>query len=106
MNSVHFLSFDFIFSLGIVFNPIFAIYVIDFFIVHKGQYNLERIDQSNSISLIAIVAWLVGIVVAYGAEQEWYTLTHIVACDSLLIAGMTYYLLNKGQAILRATPAD
>ena len=86
---------DFIFSLGIIFTPIAGIYVIDYFILHKGNYDIEKIEQDTGISYIAITAWLIGIVTAYGASQEWLHLTGIASCDSLFTAASSYLFLMK-----------
>lgn len=86
---------DFIFSLGIIFSPIAGIYVADYFILHKGNYNLEKIEQDTGTSYIAIVSWILGISVAYGTNQKWLHLTGIASCDSLVIAALSYLLLKQ-----------
>ena len=86
---------DFIFSLGIIFTPIAGIYVTDYFILHKGNYDLEKIEQDTGISYIAIISWLAGIVTAYGANQGWLQLTGIASCDSLFTAALSYLFLMK-----------
>ena len=86
---------DFIFSLGIIFTPIAGIYVMDYFILHKGNYDLERVEQETGTSYITIVSWLFGIIVAYGANQEWLHITGIASCDSLFAAALSYLFLMK-----------
>ena len=86
---------DFIFSLGIIFTPIASIYVIDYFILHKGNYDLGEIEQDTGISYIAIISWLFGIVSAYGTNQGWLHLTGVASCDSLFTAALSYLFLMK-----------
>ena len=86
---------DFIFSLGIIFSPIAGIYVADYFVLHKGNYNLEKIEQSTGVSSIAIISWILGIAAAYGTNQKWLHLTGIASCDSLVIAALSYLLLKQ-----------
>ncbi len=94
---------DFVFSLGIVFTPIFSIYAVDFFILNKGKYQLSQTKQQSVIVYMAVIAWLVGIVAAYGAENaenygldaNWFQLTSIASVDSLLVSGLVYFLLVK-----------
>ena len=86
---------DFIFSLGIIFTPIAGIYIVDYFILHKGNYNLDKIEHDTGTSRIAILSWISGIAAAYGADQKWLHLTGIGSCDSLIIAAMSYLLLKQ-----------
>ena len=93
---------DFIFSLGIIFTPIAGIYATDYFILHKGNYDLEKVGQDTSISYIAIISWLFGMVAAYGASQEWLHLTGIASCDSLFTAALSYLFLMKLKTLYKA----
>ena len=86
---------DFIFSLGIIFTPIAGIYVIDYFILNKGHYDLEKIEQKSGTSHIAITSWLFGIITAYGAYQGWLHFTGIASCDSLFAAASCYLFLMQ-----------
>ena len=90
---------DFIFSLGIIFTPVVGIYAIDYFILHKGNYDLEKIEQDTSISYIAIISWLLGIAAAYGTNKQWLHLTGISSCDSLFVAVLSYLVLMKLNAL-------
>ena len=86
---------DFIFSLGIVFAPVAGIYIMDYFVVHKGSYDVTRVEEDTGISSVAIASWLLGIAAAYGADQEWWRLTSIASCDSLLFSALCYVTLSK-----------
>ena len=86
---------DFIFSLGIIFTPIAGIYVVDYFILHRGHYDLDKMEQDTGVSGIALMSWLFGIAAAYAAGQEWFHLTGIASCDSLLTAALSYLLLKS-----------
>lgn len=84
---------DFIFSLGIIFTPIAGIYSIDYFILNRANYNLQTDHQNTRTSYIALVSWLSGIVVAYGAIRDLIHITGIASCDSLFAAALTYLVL-------------
>ena len=86
---------DFIFSLGVIFTPIASIYVIDYFIVNKGHYDLSRLHENTGVSYMAILAWLLGVLVGYGANAGFMTLTHIPSCDALLVSGLLYLVFAK-----------
>ncbi len=86
---------DFIFSLGIIFTPIAGIYVVDYFILNRGHYDLDKMEQDTGVSGIALISWLFGIAAAYAADQEWFHLTGIASCDSLLTAALSYLLLKS-----------
>ena len=85
---------DFIFSLGIIFAPVAGIYVVDYFIVNKGRYDLAGLDRNTGVSTTAMVSWLLGIAAAYAADHGWWRLTGIASCDSLLLAATCYVALS------------
>lgn len=89
---------DFIFSLGIIFTPIAAIYTMDYFILNKANYDPERSHRDTRISYIALISWFTGIVAAYGATRGWLYLTGIASCDSLFAAAGCYLVLMKIKA--------
>ncbi|MCR8924222.1 cytosine permease [Dasania sp. GY-MA-18] len=84
---------DFIFSLGVIFSPVAAIYVADFFLVNRGHYAQRHCDSVPAISWPAISAWLLGILVAFVSSEGAIRLTTIPACDSFLSAVIIYVLL-------------
>ena len=86
---------DFIFSLGVIFTPIASIYVIDYFVIHKGYYDLSRLHEKTGVSYLAITAWLCGVVTGYAANNEVIKLTQIPSCDALLVSAVVYVLLHK-----------
>ncbi|MCQ0970442.1 NCS1 family transporter [Paracoccus sp. TK19116] len=72
--------------------PIFAILVVDYFILRKRELNLEMLYDPEGpyrgVNMAAIIAMLVGIVFALiFSGISWYA--------SLLPAGVSYYLLMK-----------
>ena len=86
---------DFIFSLGIIFTPVAGIYSMDYFILNKANYDPGKNNKDIRISYIALISWLSGIVVAYGATRGWLHFTGIASCDSLFAAALTYLFLMK-----------
>lgn len=79
--------------------PIFAVMVVDYFIIRRRTLNLEHLYDENGpyqgINYAAIIASLIGAVVALMfSSVSWYA--------SLIPAGVTYYLLmNNWSACAR-----
>ncbi|GGO82202.1 allantoin permease [Marinobacterium nitratireducens] len=70
--------------------PIFAVMVVDYFILRRQKLNLENLYDENGpyrgINYAAVIASLAGAVVAlWFSSVSWYA--------SLIPAGVTYYLL-------------
>ena len=72
--------------------PIFAILVVDYFVLRKQELNLDKLYDPEGpykgVNMAAIIAMCVGIVFALiFSGISWYA--------SLLPAGILYYLLMK-----------
>lgn len=72
--------------------PIFAILVVDYYVLRKRELNLDKLYDENGpyrgVNWAAMIAALIGVVVALiFSGVSWYA--------SLLPAGLTYYLLMR-----------
>ncbi|QHJ13208.1 Cytosine permease [Paraglaciecola mesophila] len=87
---------NFLFGLSIIFTPVAAIYVVDFFIVRRGEkYSLALLEHNKQVNKRAIIAWMVGIATSTASNQGWITLTTIEVFDAVLLTLPTYYLLSR-----------
>lgn len=76
-----------------VFSPsIAAIYIIDFFVIRKQDYQL---DQVIDWGVPALIAWFVSSAFAFLAYKAVFSLTGAYFIDSFLIAGIIYYGLYR-----------
>ena len=75
--------------------PIAAIYVVDFLFVAGRRYDLKDLDTRPAFRWQAFAAWIAGSVVAFATAKGLFTLTTISACDALLVAGGSFYLLER-----------
>ncbi|MCA0893066.1 purine-cytosine permease family protein [Microbulbifer agarilyticus] len=95
--SDHFI--DFIFSLGIIFMPIGAIYTAHYILEVKSErLNKPKGPQdvsSTTFSWPAILAWLAGMGVAFLTSQKKVLLTQIPAFDALIASALAYVVLIK-----------
>jgi NCS1 family nucleobase:cation symporter-1 len=68
----------FLVTIGALFAPIFAIMIVDYFIVSRGSYDRDilrarggRFWFSGGVNWIAVLAWAVGAVMAYVWAYVW-----------------------------------
>ncbi|MCL1068580.1 cytosine permease [Shewanella olleyana] len=87
---------DFLFSLSIIFTPVAAIYVVDFFILRSQKtYQLAQIAHLPAINYLAVIAWAIGISTSLLVNNGYFTFTGIEVCDAIIITMPSYYLLMK-----------
>ncbi|MBW8189849.1 cytosine permease [Neiella marina] len=87
---------DFLFGLSVVFTPVAAIYVVDFFVIRKQRrYQLDELHQSPAMNWPALMAWGLGIGASLLSNQGHIWLTGIEACDALLVTTPAYWLLRQ-----------
>ena len=72
--------------------PIFAILVVDYYLIHKRILNLQHLYDANcpyrGVNYAALVATAIGVVAALSISSiSWYA--------SLIPAGLSYYLLMQ-----------
>ncbi len=87
---------EFLFSLSIIFTPVAAIYVVDFFLIRKKtRYDVSQLDAVESVNWSAIIAWGVGISMSILSNKGVFTLTTIEVCDAILMTIPVYYFLMR-----------
>lgn len=91
--------FLFIQIYSVFLGPIFAILIVDYYILRKQQLDLKKLYDTNgpykNVNWAGIIAMVVG--AAFGAievQLSWYI--------SLIPAGLTYYLLMKYWPVSRS----
>ncbi len=103
--------FDFVLMIATLFIPVFAIVLVDFFIVKKGHYDSEEIannqkglyQYSGGFNVPSYVAYIAGAVFAY-----YFTYVHPLSIGStiltFLVSGMVYWVLMKVNGNMSVTP--
>lgn len=86
---------EFLILLSTLIPPIAGIYISDFFLVKRQQYDVAAIDALPVISLPAFVAWTAGFVVALTTARNLMFITGIPGLDAIVVASITYWFLSK-----------
>ena len=81
---------DFLNILGVVAPSISSIYILDFYWVHKGKYDLKNRPE---IGKEAIFSWSVASSIAMLTYLGYIHITGAFFIDSILIAGILYFFL-------------
>ena len=89
----HFTTF--LLFIGIATTPLAGVYVIDYFLIKKGDYDVEEIDALPSIGWLALIAWATGSVIGYLTENSYFSLTKLSSIDALAVAAVVYFVLAK-----------
>ncbi|WP_285162846.1 cytosine permease [Shewanella goraebulensis] len=90
---------DFLFSLSIIFTPVAAIYVVDFFLLrHQQVYQLTQLTSLPTFNYCAVMAWGIGILTSILVNKGHLTLTSIEVCDAIIVTVPAYYFLMKAFA--------
>lgn len=102
----HFIPF--VTMLGIATPPVGGIYVVDYFFIRKQRYDLATLSDptGSRTQWPALIGWACASGVGAGSEFKWWTLTSLPGLDSLLIAGIVYFLLARLWAVAAARLAD
>ncbi len=96
------LFLKFLYWQSVLFSAVLGIYVVDFFVVRKGRYQLEDLADEPPVSIPALIAWAIGGAVAALAFVETITLTTMPNLDGCIVGGLVYFMLhtvfiNKGR---------
>lgn len=90
----HFIGF--LTLLGVAFPPVASIMVVDYFILRTHRKQLEESARTGAMpsvapgwNVIGLVSWLVGSVCG------WYIQWGLGSVNSLVIAGVLYYVLSR-----------
>ena len=86
----------FLLALGIAIPPVAGIYLVDYFVV-QGQdlYAERRAADVSPFNPAAFAAWLLATATGAVTASDWFALTRIPACDSLLVAGLLYFSFHR-----------
>jgi len=94
MNMLNFVS--------LVIPPLASIFILHYFFVSKGIYEVEQIADLPDYDWTALLAWIASSLVAVATYNNWFQLTTIPSIDAFL-AGLVFYGLllkigkNKGK---------
>ncbi|MEH6713163.1 MAG: cytosine permease [Paraglaciecola polaris] len=89
---------NFLFGLSIIFTPVAAIYVVDFFLIRQSRkYQLASLQRDHNINYRAVIAWLIGICTSFLSNHGWLTITTIEVFDAMLVTLPVYYLLSRSK---------
>jgi len=95
----------FLVLLGVIVPPIGGIVIADYFILRRDRTALEETRESlklpatcESMNPVGLLAWIAGIAVGY--FWNW----GIAALNSIVVAGVCYFLLMKLAAVLAKQP--
>ncbi len=96
----HFISF--LTWLGITTPPIAGVYLVDYFLVSGRSYDVAAIAHRPAVSWPAMAAWVGASLIGYLSSAGMISITHVAGVDSLVAAGILYYLFSKGVPVVWA----
>ncbi|MDE0366785.1 MAG: cytosine permease [Gammaproteobacteria bacterium] len=86
----------FLLALGIAIPPVAGIYLVDYFVVRgRGFFAERRAVDVAPFNPAAFAAWLLATATGAVTVGDWFALTRIPACDSLLVAGLLYFSFQR-----------
>ncbi|HEY8350968.1 MAG TPA: cytosine permease, partial [Sphingomonadales bacterium] len=80
----------FLVMLGVTIPPIAGIYLADFFLVRRQQYDEAELEGAAPVAWPAFAAWGLAVAVALLSARQGITITGVPACDSIVIASAVY----------------
>ena len=89
----HFIPF--LLFLGIIIPPVAGVYFADYFLLNGKHYKTENLVNVRPYSINAFVAWIVAAIVGYATVKGYLRLSGISSIDSILVAFVGYWLLEK-----------
>ena len=88
----------FLLVLGIAIPPVAGIYLADYFAAQgRGLYSARRVADISPFNPPAFAAWLLATATGAATASDWFALTRIPACDSLLVAGLLHFSFHRLQ---------
>jgi NCS1 family nucleobase:cation symporter-1 len=89
--------------IGMVFGPIFAITIADFYLVRKKAYDASEFDKSKGkywfqggFNLKAIAVWVIGVIFFLAVHNlPLFTGTIGATYPTIVLTGVLYYLFSK-----------
>lgn len=89
--------------IGMFLGPEIAVFLVDYFIIRKGQYEISEITKvsgkywyASGINWLAIASWAVGIILYFSLKSVfWISQTIGVTFVTMVLSGVIYYILTK-----------
>ena len=89
--------------IGMFLGPEIAVFLVDYFVIRKGQYELAEITKvdgkywyQGGLNWLAIISWGSGIILYFSLKSvSWISETIGVTFVAMLLAEIIYYLLTK-----------
>ena len=85
----------FLIYLTVIFIPVGAVILADYFVVNREGYQFERFDELPAIRWPALAAWATGSGVALAVMEGWITLTGTLAIDAIAVSFLLHIALTK-----------
>ena len=95
----------FLVILGITIPPIAGVYLADFYLVRRRQYDAQALQALPTFCWAAFVAWGLAIAIALATANGLFRMTGVPACDSILVASLGYTAWGAIRARARRRPA-
>ncbi|MCY4337391.1 MAG: cytosine permease [Gammaproteobacteria bacterium] len=89
----------FVLFIGIAATPLAGVYIVDFFVVRRGNYDIKTLPQAAAVNYPALIAWGAGAGCAWLGTYGVVSLTAIPALDSLIAASVVYLLASYKNAL-------
>lgn len=89
--------------IGMVFGPIFAITIVDFYLVHKKHYDVSQFDTvkgkywfNGGFKIKALAVWVIGVVFYLSVHNlPLFTGTIGATYPTIVLSGILYYAISK-----------
>lgn len=89
--------------IGMVFGPIFAIMITDFFLVRKKHYDASQLETvkgtywfKGGFNVRAMIVWVVGVVFFLTVHKlDFFTGSIGATYPAMVLSGVLYYVLSK-----------
>ncbi len=94
----------FLLYLTVIFIPVGAVIVADYFLVPTSRYEFTGFDNVEPVRWPALIAWGLGSAVAFASMEGLITLTGTVAFDAMIVSFAAHLILSRVMAG-RAVPA-
>jgi len=85
----------FLLYLTVIFIPVGAVIVADYFLVPSSTYEFISFDEVDSIRWPALISWGLGSAVAFAGMNGLLTLTGTVAFDAILVTLCAHLVLSR-----------
>ncbi|MEM6627055.1 MAG: cytosine permease [Pseudomonadota bacterium] len=90
------LFMDFLIWQSVIFSSVLGVYVVDFFLVSKGDYSLAALERAPAISWAAFAAWGLGAITSALTFTGQFNLTGMSNLDGVIVAALLYFALKRG----------